>query len=73
MPSIGDATADLEAGFQDLSMGALNAFKLSKATGSTLKALYGTTDDAVLYWAHHEKLCLVDRKIAFMGGLDMCK
>lgn len=26
----------------------------------------------VLYWAHHEKLCLIDGEIAFMGGLDLC-
>jgi hypothetical protein len=39
----------------------------------TLKTLYGTSDDVVLFWAHHEKLCLVDGNIAFMGGLDMCK
>ncbi|KAL1715411.1 hypothetical protein EV715DRAFT_256257 [Schizophyllum commune] len=24
------------------------------------------------YWAHHEKLCVIDRAIAFMGGLDLC-
>ncbi|KAG8716450.1 Phospholipase D1 [Ceratobasidium sp. 423] len=24
------------------------------------------------YWAHHEKLCVIDEAIAFMGGLDMC-
>ncbi|KAF8630837.1 hypothetical protein AX17_005196 [Amanita inopinata Kibby_2008] len=24
------------------------------------------------YWAHHEKLCVIDHTIAFMGGLDMC-
>ena len=30
------------------------------------------TDGQVLYWAHHEKLCLVDGHIAFMGGLDLC-
>ncbi|KAF9649936.1 phospholipase D [Thelephora ganbajun] len=24
------------------------------------------------YWAHHEKLCVIDQAIAFMGGLDMC-
>ncbi|KAG8926053.1 Phospholipase D1 [Tulasnella sp. 418] len=24
------------------------------------------------YWAHHEKLCVVDETIAFMGGLDAC-
>ncbi|CAL1712514.1 unnamed protein product [Somion occarium] len=24
------------------------------------------------YWAHHEKLCVIDQAIAFMGGLDQC-
>ncbi|KAI1794831.1 phospholipase D [Ganoderma leucocontextum] len=24
------------------------------------------------YWAHHEKLCVIDQAIAFMGGLDHC-
>ena len=24
------------------------------------------------YWAHHEKLCVIDEAIAFMGGLDLC-
>lgn len=24
------------------------------------------------YWAHHEKLCVVDETIAFVGGLDLC-
>ncbi|ESK89222.1 spo14 [Moniliophthora roreri MCA 2997] len=24
------------------------------------------------YWAHHEKLCVIDHAIAFMGGLDLC-
>ncbi|KAI0084789.1 phospholipase D [Irpex rosettiformis] len=24
------------------------------------------------YWAHHEKLCVIDQVIAFMGGLDAC-
>lgn len=37
-----------------------------------LEALYGFSDDVVLYWAHHEKLCLIDGNIAFMGGLDAC-
>jgi phospholipase D1/2 len=34
--------------------------------------LYGIQDDVILYWAHHEKLCLIDGKTAFMGGLDLC-
>ncbi|KAG7663028.1 SPO14 [[Candida] subhashii] len=24
------------------------------------------------FWAHHEKLCIIDNTIAFMGGIDMC-
>lgn len=24
------------------------------------------------YWAHHEKLCVIDQTIAFMGGVDAC-
>ena len=40
--------------------------------GDSLKAIYGAHDDTVLYWAHHEKLCLVDGETAFMGGLDLC-
>lgn len=24
------------------------------------------------YWAHHEKMCVIDEAIAFMGGLDLC-
>lgn len=46
--------------------------KLSQLPGDALKGIYGVTDGQVLYWAHHEKLCLVDGHIAFMGGLDLC-
>ncbi|CAK5284305.1 unnamed protein product [Mycena citricolor] len=24
------------------------------------------------YWAHHEKMCVIDQTIAFMGGFDLC-
>ncbi|PKI85217.1 phospholipase D [Malassezia vespertilionis] len=24
------------------------------------------------YWAHHEKVCIVDEMVAFMGGFDLC-
>jgi phospholipase D1/2 len=61
--------AELETGFQNLS---LRTFDLAKISQDALTTLYGTSDDVVLYWAHHEKLCLVDGRIAFMGGLDMC-
>lgn len=66
--------AKLETAFADLSLDnlKLNDFRLSKVSGDALKELYGSFGDTVLYWAHHEKLCVVDRRIAFMGGLDMC-
>jgi hypothetical protein len=34
--------------------------------------IYNIKDDITLYFAHHEKLCIVDGQIAFMGGLDLC-
>jgi phospholipase D1/2 len=55
------------------SVKALTSFDLFKASGDALKAVYGTAGDVVLYWAHHEKLLVIDNgKIGFMGGLDMC-
>ncbi|KAI1335858.1 phospholipase D/nuclease [Xylariaceae sp. FL0016] len=64
----------LEEAFEGLSLDNLrmNTFSLSKVSGDALKELYGSVGDTVLYWAHHEKLCVVDRQLAFMGGLDMC-
>ena len=50
----------------------LTAANAAKLPANALSALYGTTEDSVLYWAHHEKLCLVDGRTAFMGGLDLC-
>ncbi|CCU79269.1 phospholipase D1 [Blumeria hordei DH14] len=47
--------------------------KLCTTSSDTLKSIYGVhDDDVVLFWAHHEKLCLIDEKVAFMGGLDLC-
>jgi phosphatidylserine/phosphatidylglycerophosphate/cardiolipin synthase-like enzyme len=28
--------------------------------------------DNIFFWAHHEKICVVDNEIAFIGGLDLC-
>lgn len=25
-----------------------------------------------LLWSHHEKMCVIDETIAFMGGFDLC-
>lgn len=54
---------------QNLSLTAKAASTLPE---DSLKAIYGMNNDIILYWAHHEKLCLIDGKIAFMGGLDLC-
>ena len=52
----------------------LDAAGASKVGDDTLKAAYGLSpqDSTVLYWAHHEKLLIVDSNLVFMGGLDLC-
>ncbi|KAI4128680.1 MAG: hypothetical protein LQ338_002626 [Usnochroma carphineum] len=54
---------------QNMSLSAKTAAGLPL---DALKAVYGMNEDVILYWAHHEKLCIVDGKTAFMGGLDLC-
>ncbi|KAI9496611.1 hypothetical protein BDB00DRAFT_758105, partial [Zychaea mexicana] len=29
-------------------------------------------DNNVLFWSHHEKMVVVDNRLAFIGGLDLC-
>ena len=50
----------------------LSAATVAKLPEDALKAVYGMNEDVILYWAHHEKLCIVDGRTAFMGGLDLC-
>ncbi|KAL8999842.1 MAG: hypothetical protein Q9169_001383 [Polycauliona sp. 2 TL-2023] len=62
---------------QSSFLSSLQNLSLSAKTAATLplnalQAVYGMNDDVILYWAHHEKLCLVDGRTAFMGGLDLC-
>jgi len=28
--------------------------------------------NSIFFWAHHEKICVVDNEVAFIGGLDQC-
>ncbi|KAF2740141.1 phospholipase D/nuclease [Polyplosphaeria fusca] len=58
--------------FQSLQNISLSPAKLAQMPVDGLQAVYGAHDGTVLYWAHHEKLCLIDGTIAFMGGLDLC-
>lgn len=56
----------------DVKKIALKGFDIAKLGEDSVKSLYGFSHDAILYWAHHEKLLLVDGQLAFMGGLDLC-
>ena len=69
LPDAQTLQSSFTSSLQNLS---LNASTASKLGGDALKALYGVKNDIVLYWAHHEKLCIVDSEIVFMGGLDLC-
>ncbi len=69
LPDATTLQSNVWSGLQNLS---LTAAAASKLPANALKAVYGMNEDMILYWAHHEKLCLVDGSIAFMGGLDLC-
>ncbi|KAJ5894676.1 Phospholipase D/Transphosphatidylase [Penicillium taxi] len=64
-----EVESDIADSLQHMS---LHSGNLAKMSGDALKAIYGINDDVVLFWAHHEKLCMIDGQIAFMGGLDLC-
>jgi hypothetical protein len=53
--------------FADLKNFSFKTIDLAKLPEDGIKALYGVNNDIILYWAHHEKLCLVDGYLAFMG------
>ncbi|TQV98777.1 hypothetical protein V2A60_007522 [Cordyceps javanica] len=67
VPTGYDVKSEFKKAFKDLTH-----FDLAKASHAAVKAIYGVADDIVLYWAHHEKLLIVDNRICFMGGLDLC-
>ncbi|KAK8151871.1 hypothetical protein BKA80DRAFT_305489 [Phyllosticta citrichinensis] len=69
IPDANTVGQDLIDEFKNFSLSAKSAAILPI---DALKAIYGSGQDTVLYWAHHEKLCLIDGTIAFMGGLDLC-
>ncbi|KAI9671508.1 MAG: hypothetical protein M1817_003560 [Caeruleum heppii] len=69
LPDATTLQSSLISSVQNLSLTTATAAKLP---GNALQAIYGMSDGMILYWAHHEKLCLIDGTIAFMGGLDLC-
>ena len=69
LPDAQTLQSSFMSSLQNLSITAKTA---SQLPGDALKAIYGINEGVILYWAHHEKLCLIDGNIAFMGGLDLC-
>lgn len=69
LPDAQTVQASFISSLQNLSLSAKTAASLPI---DALKAVYGMNEDVILYWAHHEKLCIVDGTTAFMGGLDLC-
>ncbi|CAF4787859.1 unnamed protein product, partial [Rotaria sp. Silwood1] len=48
---------------------------VSKSTKGFIKVIRHpdrNTTDGVLLWSHHEKMVVIDQKIAFVGGIDLC-
>ncbi|KAI8339947.1 hypothetical protein BC941DRAFT_511341 [Chlamydoabsidia padenii] len=33
---------------------------------------HASIDNNVLFWSHHEKIVVIDNRLAFIGGLDLC-
>lgn len=56
----------------NIASGFQKKFSDGYQAGDVFKSLYGMKDGKVLFWAHHEKLLLVDGLNAFVGGLDLC-
>ncbi|KAI1623417.1 phospholipase D [Exophiala viscosa] len=69
LPDFQTGQSSLISSFEGLKLDAAGASRLG---AEALKGIYGITDDVILYWAHHEKLCIIDSNIAFLGGLDLC-
>lgn len=69
LPDGHEVASEIANAFQHLT---LDSASLTRMNKENLKGVYGATDEMILYWAHHEKLCLIDGHIAFMGGLDLC-
>lgn len=44
---------------------------ITKVSDETLQNMIAIAGGPTLLWAHHEKLVVVDREVAFLGGIDL--
>jgi phospholipase D1/2 len=43
-----------------------------ESLSSNIKVIKHPGQKIPKWWSHHEKMVLIDQKIGFMGGLDLC-
>lgn len=58
-----------------LTMNSLHTVKTLRAAHPNIKAIrhpHRTFRGGSFLWSHHEKLIVIDYKVAFLGGLDLC-
>ena len=48
------------------------AFSLFLIISENIRVLRHPNTLLPILWSHHEKLVIIDQKVAFMGGLDIC-
>ena len=55
-----------------LAVNSLNAKKVLQNLHENIKVTRHPKGTSSILWSHHEKLVIIDQKIAFVGGLDLC-
>ncbi|MBW0478538.1 hypothetical protein O181_018253 [Austropuccinia psidii MF-1] len=63
---------EVSNGFTPVESGYTKARLLSLSPNIHIQRSPSHTGTGNLLWSHHEKLCVIDETIAFMGGLDLC-
>ncbi|OAV88495.1 hypothetical protein PTTG_00875 [Puccinia triticina 1-1 BBBD Race 1] len=63
---------EVSNGFTPVESGYTKSRLLSLSPNIHMQRSPSHTGTGNLLWSHHEKLCVIDETIAFMGGLDLC-
>ncbi|KAH9825288.1 hypothetical protein DFH28DRAFT_943383 [Melampsora americana] len=63
---------EVSNGFTPVESGYTKSRLLSLSPNIHIQRSPSHTGTGNLLWSHHEKLCVIDETIAFMGGLDLC-
>ncbi|CAH7667187.1 hypothetical protein PPACK8108_LOCUS1578 [Phakopsora pachyrhizi] len=63
---------EVSNGFTPVESGYTKSKLLALSPNIHIQRSPSHTGTGNLLWSHHEKLCVIDETIAFMGGLDLC-